>query len=124
MSFTAGSLVNITIKSEKNEIDKKIKNETYEKYNETFLYEEFNNTNITKIIYDKIYDSDRDLFLKKYFVYYVEFMAITILLYLIMLLCFFSSDKKKEKTINTLENSDNQDKDSDKENLMGKEENE
>ena len=58
-------MINTTIKALKIENDETIKNKTYEKYNETFLYEEFNNTNISKIIYDKIYDSDRYLFFRQ-----------------------------------------------------------
>ena len=125
-SFTFGSITNLSIKAFKMENDEIIKNETYEKYNGTFLYEELNNTNITKIIIDKIYDNDRNLFFRQYLVSYAETMVISILLYWIMLHCFFNSDEKKGKKINSdiLENNDNKNKDSAQENINGKKENE
>ena len=125
-SFIFGSITNLSIKAFKMENDEIIKNETYEKYNGTFLYEELNNTNITKIIIDKIYDNDRNLFFRQYLVSYAETMVISILLYWIMLHCFFNSDEKKGKKINSdiLENNDNKNKDSAQENINGKKENE
>ena len=55
-SFFLNFSINLEIIKYKNKKDEKIKNETYAEYNISLLFEDYNNTNISQIIYDKIYD--------------------------------------------------------------------
>ena len=85
--------INLEILKYKEERDEKINNETYAEYNETFIYEEYNNTNITKIIYEKIYDNDQYFFFYIYLSYYLIFTILTIILYAIIISCCFVDEK-------------------------------
>ena len=48
------------------------------------MYGDLNNTNITKIINDKIYESDRSFFFYVYLSYYVIFTVAPIIVYWII----------------------------------------
>ena len=126
--------LNLIILQYKEERDEKINNETYAEYNETFIYEEYNNTNITKIIYDKIYDSDQYFFFYVYLSYYLLFTILTIILYTIIISCFFVDEsinnvlkeevKEKMIPLKTIKNSEDKsknhkdDKDNNKEEVL------
>ena len=103
VSFLTGLFLNLSITTEKDKLDEQIKNETYTKYNLNISEEV--NVNITKIIYDKIYESDRDFFIVKYLSNYLHLILLSFLFYIILKYCFFmkettekkKSEKKKEK---------------------------
>ena len=66
------------------------------------MYGDLNNTNITKIINDKIYEIDRSFFFYVYLSYYVIFTVAPIIVYWIMTSCCFSTPKENTSNENKL----------------------
>jgi len=111
-SFFADYFFNIyVIIKNKIEIDEKIKNETYSKYNSNFIEESYNNNNITYITYKKIFENDKNIFFYTYSLYYIILIVTSIFCYLIVIsCCLIKATKKKGKQKifeNIIENNNN-----------------
>ena len=92
LSFFANFFINLWILNSKYKKDEKI----FNKYNETILFDNYTNSNITR----ELYESDKIFFTVIYSFYYISCMIISINLYLMIFCCCLRKKKEEKKKDN------------------------